>query len=99
LTSTQIGILFRSDWVFYLKQDRNAEALAEAQKRVELSKREIYPLGVLGNIYAQTGKRSDGSARRIEGDLRKTVTSPPRLQSAEGEVWLARDGELDHQSC
>ncbi len=46
----------------YLKQGRNAEALAEAEKSVELSKRQSIPLGVLGYIYAQTGKRSEAAA-------------------------------------
>jgi len=48
--------------LFCLKQGRNADALAEAAKSVELSKRQSNPLGVLGYTYAQTGKRSEAAA-------------------------------------
>jgi eukaryotic-like serine/threonine-protein kinase len=45
-----------------LKQGNNPEALAEGEKSVELSKRQSSALGVLGYIYAQTGKRGEASA-------------------------------------
>jgi serine/threonine protein kinase/TolB-like protein/Tfp pilus assembly protein PilF len=53
----------------YLKQGRGAEALAEAEKSIELSKRLSGPLGVLGYVSAQTGKRSAAEAvvRELEG--------------------------------
>ncbi|HYV04259.1 MAG TPA: protein kinase [Blastocatellia bacterium] len=52
----------------YLKQGRGAEALAEAEKSVELSKRLSGPLGVLGYVSAQTGKRSvaEGVVKELE---------------------------------
>jgi len=46
----------------YLKQGRNAEALAEAETGLELSKRHSTMLGVLGYIYSQTGKRNEAMA-------------------------------------
>ncbi len=45
----------------YLKRERSAEALAEAAKSVELSKGQSAPLGVLGYVYAQTGKRAEAT--------------------------------------
>jgi hypothetical protein len=36
--------------------------VAEAEKSVELSKRQSAPLGVLGYIYARVGKRSEAAA-------------------------------------
>jgi Flp pilus assembly protein TadD len=45
--------------LIYLKQGRNAEALNEAQKGVELSGRLGALLGNLGFVQAQTGNRSD----------------------------------------
>jgi serine/threonine protein kinase/tetratricopeptide (TPR) repeat protein len=53
----------------YLKQGRGSEALAEAEKSVELSKRLSGPLGVLGYVSAQTGKRSVAEAviKELEG--------------------------------
>jgi Flp pilus assembly protein TadD len=53
----------------YLKQGRNTEALAEAEKSVELSKRQSIPLGVLGYICGQTGKRSEAAA--VVGELKE----------------------------
>jgi hypothetical protein len=51
----------------YLKQGRNAESLAEAAKSVELSKRLSGPLGILGVVYAHTGKQ--GEARAVVQEL------------------------------
>jgi serine/threonine protein kinase/tetratricopeptide (TPR) repeat protein len=48
--------------ISHLKQGNNSEALAEAEKSVELSRRQSTALGVLGYIYAQTGKRGETSA-------------------------------------
>jgi tetratricopeptide (TPR) repeat protein len=46
----------------YLKQWRTAEALVEAEKSVELAKRYSGPLGLLGYVYAKTGKRNEALA-------------------------------------
>jgi tetratricopeptide (TPR) repeat protein len=43
----------------YLQQGRNPEALLEAEKSVELSKRLSTSLTFLGIVYAQTGRRDD----------------------------------------
>ena len=56
----------------YVKQGRNAEALAEAQKAVELSKGNIFPLGTLGYVLAQIGKRSE--ALQIAEELKAEHT-------------------------
>jgi len=47
--------------IISVKQGRNAEALAEAEKSVELSKRQSNALGVLGYVYGQTGKRLEAT--------------------------------------
>ena len=51
-----------------LKQGRNADAVSEALKSVEMSNRETFPLGVLGFVYARTGKRAEAEA--ILGELK-----------------------------
>lgn len=51
-----------------LKQGRNADAVSEAVKSVEMSNRETFPLGVLGFVYAHTGKRAEAEA--ILGELK-----------------------------
>jgi len=51
-----------------LKQGRNAAAVSEALKSVEMSNRETFPLGVLGFVYARTGKRAEAEA--ILGELK-----------------------------
>ena len=51
-----------------LKQDRNADAVSEAVKSAEMSNRETFPLGVLGFVYARTGKRAEALA--IIGELK-----------------------------
>lgn len=51
-----------------LKQGRNADAVSEAVKSVEMSNRETFPLGVLGFVYAHTGKRAEAQA--ILGELK-----------------------------
>ena len=52
---------------FYL--GRKAEAVAEVEKSVELSKRHTIPLGILGYLYAETGKRQE--ALTIIEDLKR----------------------------
>ena len=56
LETTHAESLIRSD------QGRVNEALAEAEKCTELSKRSSRALGVLGDIYARSGKRSEAEA-------------------------------------
>jgi serine/threonine protein kinase/tetratricopeptide (TPR) repeat protein len=51
-----------------LEQGRNADAVSEAVKSVEMSNRETFPLGVLGFVYARTGKRAEAVA--IIGELK-----------------------------
>ena len=46
----------------YLAQGRNAEALAEAQKGVELSNRTIESTNFLGYVKAVTGKRDEATS-------------------------------------
>lgn len=46
----------------YLKQERKAEAIASAEKAVEISKRSGISLGDLGYVYAATGKRTEALA-------------------------------------
>jgi Flp pilus assembly protein TadD len=48
--------------LYLVKQGRNGEALAEAGKSVELSKRQSNSVGVLGYVYAQTSKRGEATA-------------------------------------
>ncbi|MDQ3473431.1 MAG: tetratricopeptide repeat protein, partial [Acidobacteriota bacterium] len=43
----------------YLKQGRNAEAIAAAEKAVDLTNRSAITLGDLGFVYAAVGKRAD----------------------------------------
>jgi tetratricopeptide (TPR) repeat protein len=45
--------------IAYLKQGRTAEALADVEKSVELSRRQRSTIGYLGYIYAQIGKRDE----------------------------------------
>ncbi len=54
----------------YLKLGRNAEAIANIEKAVELSKRDGNILPDLGYAYAVTGKRSDAIAiaKELEGN-------------------------------
>ena len=47
----------------YLKQGRNAEAIAAAEKAVDLSKRASIALGDLGYMYASVGKRAEANDR------------------------------------
>jgi serine/threonine-protein kinase len=56
----------------YAKQGRNVEALAEAEQSGELSKRQSAPLGVLGYIYAQAGKRGEAATLAQELEARHT---------------------------
>jgi TolB-like protein/Flp pilus assembly protein TadD len=51
-----------------LKQGRNADAISAALKSVGMSDREAFPLGVLGFVYARTGKRAEAEA--ILGELK-----------------------------
>jgi TolB-like protein/Tfp pilus assembly protein PilF len=59
--------------IVLLKQDRQDEALAEAQKSVDLSKRANASLALLAHVYGRMGKRSDADAiikelqKRYEG--------------------------------
>jgi eukaryotic-like serine/threonine-protein kinase len=46
----------------YLKQGHASEAVAEAEKSVELAKRASPALGILGYVYAQAGRRSGALA-------------------------------------
>jgi len=48
--------------IVLLKEERNDEALAEAQKSVDLSKRANGSLALLAHIYGRMGKRSDAEA-------------------------------------
>jgi len=43
----------------YLKRGRNAEAIAAAEKAVDLSNRSAISLGDLGHVYAVVGKRAE----------------------------------------
>src|SRR6185369_986985 len=43
----------------YLRQGRNAEALAESEKAVGLTKRSGITVGDLGYVYASSGKRNE----------------------------------------
>jgi serine/threonine protein kinase/tetratricopeptide (TPR) repeat protein len=45
----------------YLKQGKNAEALAEAEKSIQISKRDSHKW-LLGYVYSQTGKRNEAVA-------------------------------------
>ena len=49
-----------------LKQGRNADAISEALRSVEMSNRETFPLAVLGSIYATSGKRSEAESILVE---------------------------------
>ena len=51
----------------YLKQGRDAEAIAAAEKAVEITKRSGVTLGDLGHIYAATGKQTQ--ARSVISEL------------------------------
>ena len=51
----------------YLKQGRNAEAIAAGEKAVELAKRSGVTLGDLGHVYAATGKQTE--ARSVIREL------------------------------
>ena len=51
----------------YLKQERDAEAIAAAEKAVEITKRSGVTLGDLGHIYAATGKQTQ--ARSVISEL------------------------------
>ncbi|MEP6743034.1 MAG: protein kinase [bacterium] len=46
----------------YLKKGHNAEAIAAAEKAVEITKRSGITLGDLGYVYAATGKRAEAIA-------------------------------------
>ena len=48
--------------IAYLKQDKNAEALVEAQKSIDLSNRSNASLTLLGYVYARSGKRNEAQA-------------------------------------
>jgi tetratricopeptide (TPR) repeat protein len=54
--------------IVLIKQGRYAEALAEAQKSVELSKRGNASLALLGYVYAKMGQRNevDGIIKELE---------------------------------
>ncbi|HYX31237.1 MAG TPA: hypothetical protein VE863_22065 [Pyrinomonadaceae bacterium] len=52
----------------YLKQGKQAEALAEAEKGLQLSKRDSHKW-LLGYVYSQTGKRTEAMA--ILDELKK----------------------------
>jgi TolB-like protein/Flp pilus assembly protein TadD len=45
--------------IVLVKQGRNAEALVEAQKSIELSNRSNAALALLGHVYARLGRRGD----------------------------------------
>jgi len=47
----------------YLKRGRNAEAIAAAEKAVELSNRSAISLGDLGYVYALAGKRAEANEK------------------------------------
>jgi len=51
----------------YLKQGRDAEAIAAAEKAVEITKRSGVTLGDLGHVYAATGKQTQ--ARSVISEL------------------------------
>ena len=53
----------------YLKQGRNAEAIAAAEKAVDLTNRSAITLGDLGFIYAAVGKRAEAidKIKELEG--------------------------------
>src|SRR5882672_10017097 len=53
----------------YLKQGKNAEAIAAVEKAAELNNRSGIVLGDLGYVYAATGKRAEASAviKELEG--------------------------------
>lgn len=48
--------------ILMVKQNRYADALAEAQKSVGLANRSNAPLALLGHVYARMGRRSDAEA-------------------------------------
>ncbi len=56
----------------YLRQGRNAEAVAESEKAVELAKGSGITVGDLGYVYALSGKRSDAVALIKELDEKYT---------------------------
>lgn len=48
--------------IIFLRQQRNDEALAEAQESVELNKRANASLALLAHVYGQIGKRSEAES-------------------------------------
>jgi serine/threonine-protein kinase len=87
--------------LLYLKQGRNADAVSEAVKSVEMSHRETFTLGVLGFVYAHIGKRAEAEA--ILGELKTRYEQRKanghdiaRIyvglgQKAQVFVWLEKD--------
>ena len=55
--------------ILLLEMGRNAEAIAEADKSVALSNRQNVPLGVLGYVYAKTGRQAD--ALKVVAELKE----------------------------
>ena len=70
----------------YVKQGRNAEALAEAEKAVELSNRQSIALGILGYVLAHTGKRRE--AVQIAEELQVRFTKRQAKGSEIGWIYL-----------
>jgi len=61
----------------YLKQRRNAEAVAALEKAAELASRSGFVLGELGYVYAATGKRAEAIAviKELEAKYAKNQAS------------------------
>jgi len=58
---TELGKLLRY-LIGLVRQEKNTEALAEAQERVDLSNRSNASLALLGNVYGRLGKQSEAQA-------------------------------------
>jgi len=80
--------------IIRVKQGRNEEALAEAQKSVELSNRSNATLALLGHVYGRLGRRSDAEGIIKELEIRQAG------RTADGrDIAIAYAGSDDREKA